>query len=159
MNSRLACSAVADLIEHFENVNDTLPKVIVSFAHATTIQLFLTALGTHKDNLVPSTSSIDEMSNRKWKSSEISPFASNLAVVKYNCTNEEHQVKFFLNQKPLVPDWCIDDVCKFKDFTEAYSVYAEADCTDYFCSEDSGAVKAVYGALAVFVNLILIYLY
>lgn len=133
----------------------------MSFAPATTIQLFLTALGANKDDVKPSNNDMTGMSDRKWKSSNISPFASNLAVVKYTCSNDEHQVKFFLNQKPLVLDWCSKEsnVCKLADFIDAYRSFKDADCNDYFCSDTSGKAKTVYGVFAIIVNLILIYLY
>lgn len=158
INSRVACKTVVDLLDHFENT--TSPKVIVSFADATTIQLLLTALGTHKDTVRPSTNTTANMDGRKWKSSEISPFAANLAVVKYDCSSEEHQVKFFLNQKPLLDlDWCSNGVCLYDKFTQNYRSFKDADCEEYFCSETSGQTKIVYRAFAIVVNLVFIYLF
>lgn len=161
MNSRLACSTVVDLLYHLENENDTLPKAIVSFSGATTIQLLLTALGTHNSTVRPATEDMENMENRTWKSSEISPFASNLAIVKYTCSNKDPLVKFFLNQKPLALDWCNEDLCTLANFVEKYRVYKEADCQEYFCPQTSGQSKLIYGGVfvIVIVNLILICLY
>lgn len=159
INSRVACKAVVNLLDHFDSTTSPY-NVSVSFARATTIQLFLTALGAHKNETVkPSNDSMAGMSDRKWKSSQISPYAANLAVVKYTCTNNQHQVKFFLNQKPLEFDWCTESVCKLEDFNDAYLPFKEADCEKYFCSDTSGNAKTVYGVFAVAVNLILIYFY
>lgn len=161
INSRVACRTVVDLLDHLTIENDTLPRVIVSFAHATTIQLFLTALGSHANSVRPSTDSMTDMDQRKWKSSQISPFASNLAVVRYNCPDDEHKVKFFLNQKTLMFDWCSQSgVCELDAVNEKYRSYKDADCEQYFCSDTSSKAKTVYGGvLAVAVHLILIYLY
>lgn len=149
INSRLACDTVVDLIDHLTiTENDAAPKVSVSFADATAFQLFLTALETHKDSSVePSVSNMEGMDNRMWKSSEMSPFASNLAVVKYDCSGGEDKLKFFLNQKLLKLHWCENGLCTFSGFIEKYRSFKEADCSEYFCleSEISGKAKMVYG--------------
>lgn len=151
---------MVDLIDHLTITEpDTAPKVIVSFADATTFQLFLTALGTHKDSVVPSVSNMEGMDDRMWKSSEMSPFASNLAVVKYGCSDEEDKLKFFLNQKLLKLDWCTDGLCTFSGFIEKYRSFKEADCKEYYCSETSGKAKIVYSVFTIAVSFLLIYLY
>ncbi|XP_037044138.1 multiple inositol polyphosphate phosphatase 1-like [Bradysia coprophila] len=162
LNPPLACKTVVDLIDHLESESTgDSTNAIVSFADATTVQLFMTALGTHKDTENPSNVSVVE--NRKWKSSQMSPFASNVAVVKYDCSGDA-KVKIFLNQRLLTPDWdgCTGGVCEFNKFIEHYKSYTSANCTKYFCggSEASGTAKLVNGAgvLAVTVTLILIYL-
>lgn len=162
INSVLACATVADLIEHLTDPDRT-EKTIVSFADATSIQLFLTALGTHNDTLRPSNVSLENMENRKWKSSETSPFASNLAVVKYVCETEEEdeeRVKLFLNQKPLVLDWCDDGdgFCSLIKFVEHYKSFRDADCTKYFCGLTSGTESLVHGSLAIVLGIVFLYL-
>lgn len=155
-NSRVPCKTVADMLDHLGNESNASPKVIAYFVPATTIQLFLTALGAFNETRQLSSGNFEGMRDRKWKTSEISPFASNLAVVKYRCSNDEDKVKFLLNQKPLELDWCADNFCKLDVVNEKYKLFKEVDCENYYCS---GEVKIVYGAFTVVVNLFLIYLY
>lgn len=60
-----------------------MPKVVAYFTQSATIQLFLTALGTFKDNEALRADNYQQQQRRNWRSSEVSPFASNLAVIKY----------------------------------------------------------------------------
>lgn len=159
INSKLPCEIVADLIKHLEDNSTDSQETVVSFADATTVQLFLTALELHEDSKEPSIDSIKE--DRKWKSSETSPFASNVAVVKYDCssTDQKDKVKIFLNQNLLIPDWCTGDVCEFDKFLVRYQTYKDADCKEYFCPLDkSGTSTAGVGVFAVVASLILVYL-
>ncbi|KAG4073959.1 hypothetical protein HA402_014164 [Bradysia odoriphaga] len=162
LNPPLACKTVVDLIDHLKSEStDDSTNAIVSFADATTVQLFMTALGTHEDTENPSNVSVIE--NRKWRSSQMSPFASNVAVVKYDCSGDD-KVKIFLNQRLLTPVWdgCTDGVCEFSKFIEHFKSYTSVNCTDYFCggSETSGKEKSLIGGgvLAATVSLILTYL-
>lgn len=156
INSRVACYTVADMLSHLIT-DEPLPKVIAYFAHASTIQLFLTALGVGKDNDKLKANNFDNMQGREWRSSEISPFASNLAVVRYgNCTDGVQKVKFFLNEKPLTFDWCTesDDSCKLNQVLDQYQSFQ--DCANYYCS---GKAKIVYGIFYIVSGYIFIYLY
>ncbi len=158
INSRLACKTVVDLIDHLNSTTTTDPKVLVSVSDETIIQLLLTALGTHKDDVRPSTDDMEDMENRRWNSSQMSPYAANLAVIKYECSGE-HQVQFYLNQKKLYLDWCSGGVCEFSKFLETYQSFKDVNCTEYFCSERSGSGKIEHGVLAIVASLILIYLH
>lgn len=69
------------MINHLESQG--MPKVVAYFTHSAAIQLLLTALGAHKDNDALRADNYQQVSRRKWRSSEVSPFAANLAVIKY----------------------------------------------------------------------------
>lgn len=81
LNTRLACSLVEDMLTHLES--QTMPKVVAYFAHSATIQLLFTALGAVKDTDGLRADNYQQLMQRKWRSSKISTFASNLAVIKY----------------------------------------------------------------------------
>lgn len=81
LNNNIMCGAVQDLMSNLKN-NGT-PNVVAYFSHASAVQLMLTALGYAKDGESLRADNYDQMKNRKWRTSVISPFASNLAVVKY----------------------------------------------------------------------------
>lgn len=81
LNSKIMCAAVKDMVKNLQE--EANPKVVAYFSHASAIQLFLTALGYGKDNEPLRADNYSQMKYRKFKSSVLSPFASNIAVVKY----------------------------------------------------------------------------
>lgn len=81
LNSNIMCAAVQDMLRNLQSEQN--PKVVGYFAHASTIQLMLTALGYAKDGIKLTADNFHQMKNRKFKTSILSSFASNLAVVKY----------------------------------------------------------------------------
>lgn len=81
INSKIMCAAVKDMVKNLQTEDN--PKVIAYFSHAAAIQLFLTALGYGKDNDALRADNYNLMKYRKFKSSVLSPFAGNVAVVKY----------------------------------------------------------------------------
>lgn len=81
MNSNMMCSAMRDMLDFIQR-NDTR-NVFAYHSHASAIQLLLVALGFAKDSNPLTADNFDQMMERKWKMSEWSAFASNLAVVTY----------------------------------------------------------------------------
>lgn len=125
-----------DMLEHLTS-NATL-NVVAYFAHIDNIHAHLTAMGAFRDTTPLRSDGFDAMANRKWKTSEICPFSSNIAAVKYHCPNdadEQHKVRFFLNQKILNLDWCDGSgICKLSEVLKQYSVFRNGDCDQIFCS-------------------------
>lgn len=60
-----------------------MPKVVAYFGHSAILQLLLTALVAIKDNETLRADNYQKLMRRKWRSSEVCPFAANLAVIKY----------------------------------------------------------------------------
>lgn len=81
LNSNLMCLAIQDMLKFLQT--EHFPKVAAYFAHASSIQLLLTGLGYAKDNDMLKAYNYQQMKYRNFKTSILSPFASNLAVVKY----------------------------------------------------------------------------
>lgn len=112
------------------------PKTTVYFSHSAALQLFLTALGALRDDDDLKAENYAKMSNRKWKTSEISPFAGNIAVVRYKCPTHD-QVKFFLNENLLHMDWCnANGICDWQDVEHRFAFYANQNCDHTFCHND-----------------------
>lgn len=134
LNKRLSCAAVNDMIEHLETDNE--PSAIAYFTHSESVEELLTALQAVKDSDTLRADNYYSMSRRKWRTSEIAPFASNFAAVKYSCPNEvqRDKVMFFLNEKPLYFDWCKVGLCDVSEIKERYKEYTDANCDEYFCS-------------------------
>jgi multiple inositol-polyphosphate phosphatase / 2,3-bisphosphoglycerate 3-phosphatase len=81
LSSNLMCAAVKDMVVNLKSEQG--PKVVAYFSHASAIQLFLTSLGYAQDKEPLRADNYQQMKYRKFRASVWSPFASNLAVVKY----------------------------------------------------------------------------
>lgn len=137
VNLKLSCTAMDDMLNHL--ATNTTPNVVAYFAHIDNIHALLTAMGAFRDAVPLRSDNFDTMTNRKWQTSEICPFSSNIAAVKYHCPNdveETDKVKFFLNQKILNLDWCdANGVCKLSEVMRQYGEFRNGDCDEIFCSK------------------------
>lgn len=137
VNSNLMCEAVADMLTHLESRD--LPRVVAYFTHASAILQFLTALGAARDNDAPTADNYYSMMRRNWRTSRLSPFASNIAAIKYECPEDvdREKIMFFLNETPLDFPWCKVGLCSWKDVKEKYKRYARGDCATTFCNDSN----------------------
>lgn len=148
ISANMACAAVNDMLHHLDNNNQ--PKAVAYFTHSKSVLLLLRALQAHKDSDSLRADNYYSMSRRKWRVSEISPFATSLAVIKYECPNEvePEKVMFFQNEKPLYFDWCKVGLCSLREVKERYREFTQVNCNEYFCSGTSGA-----GTLSAYVTV------
>lgn len=149
LNSHVSCDAVNDMLYHLENKNQ--PKAVVYFSHSKAIILLLTALKAFKDSDSLRADNYYSMTRRKWRVSEISPFASNLAAIKYDCPNEveRDKIMFFLNEKPLYFDWCKVGLCNWSDVKDQYKEFSRANCNDYFCGQSAASTTFLSVTLVI----------
>lgn len=133
LNTNVACETVKDMLHSLDSKDN--PVVSAYFAHASTIQLFLTALDTYRDAVPLRADNFAEMSRRKWRVSEISPFAANVAAIKYDCPNDSERTKvmFFLNQRPMAFPYCNVGLCNWSEVKRMYQRFDGADCASTFC--------------------------
>lgn len=137
------------MLQFFET--DELPDVTAYTAHSASIQLFLTAMGAGKDAEMLRADNYEQMNLRKYRSSENTPFAANIAAIKYDCPNdsERTKVKFILNQKPMDLGFCNEGLCNWSDLKRIYAHFDGADCAKMFCS----GVSKIYISVVVLVVL------
>lgn len=114
--------------------NRSKPKVILYFTHSTLIYLMLTLFGTIDDSTALRADNYKEMEHRKFQSSKICPFGSNIAAVKYVCSDFSEKVLFLHNQKRLNISWCNDGLCNWNELKSRYLQYVDGDCEKIFCS-------------------------
>uniref|UniRef100_A0A182N988 Multiple inositol polyphosphate phosphatase 1 n=1 Tax=Anopheles dirus TaxID=7168 RepID=A0A182N988_9DIPT len=138
----LACHAMADMLRQLSSRDD--PLVVAYFTHDSEIQLFLAALGAKRDVMSPRADNFPFMTNRQYRTSDI-PFAANVAAVKYQCAEqrEPEKVIFFLNEKPLMFDWCSVGLCNWSEVKRQYQRFAEGNCEKSYCP---GSGAAALGA-------------
>lgn len=137
-NLKLACFTVVDLIKHLET-NDTYPKVIAYFSHSTLVHLFMAALAAETNQHHLLAANYLDMKDRNYRSSRTAPFATNVAVIKYNCNETlsggqiSTKIMFLLNGKPLDIDWCTDGLCDWLKVLRKLKQFS--DCENTFCQK------------------------
>lgn len=112
-----ACPAIKDLVEHLK-LDSSQPASTFYFTHSGTVLKLLAALNLYRDeNLVHS----DFGRPRKWKTSEIDAFASNLMFVSFNCSGEAHLLAMHQERIIRLPGCPQDkDLCPLNTFIENY---------------------------------------
>lgn len=112
-----------------ENPKISNQKTNMLFAHAETLLPFVSTLGIYKDsfNLMADTP-MHLIENRKFKTSFIIPFSSNLALFTYNCTIENKDplflVKLIHNEREIEIPNCKSDHSPYCDFNQFKSIYS-----------------------------------
>uniref|UniRef100_A0A1B6DXK1 Multiple inositol polyphosphate phosphatase 1 n=2 Tax=Clastoptera arizonana TaxID=38151 RepID=A0A1B6DXK1_9HEMI len=146
-NLILACPLLKDLYEKFSktasNYSDTTnPKGTFYFSHASMVNMFSARLGLYKDSTPLTYSNYESMSKRNYRTTDIMPFASNIAAVFYKCTNgEENQVMFYHNEKPVLYDGCNVGLCSWKTIKDKFSAAVDpSTCNLKFCNPGNGGV-------------------
>ncbi|XP_052860126.1 multiple inositol polyphosphate phosphatase 1 [Anopheles cruzii] len=131
-SQNLACHAVADMLKHLGTTEE--PLMVSYFTHDSELQLFLAALGAKRDHVPLRADNFATMRNRQYTSSNI-PFAANIVAVKYQCTEPQEPVKviFFLNERPIMLDWCRVGLCNWSDVKRQYQRFSEGNCDQMFC--------------------------
>lgn len=139
LNSKIMCAAVQDMLKFIGS--DTNPQVSAYFTHASAIQLFLTSLEYAKDDNTLRADNFDQMKYRKFKTSILSPFASNIAIVKYDCPSDpkRYKIQFFLNERPMNFEWCNIGLCDLEQVIEKYRNFLNADCSNLYCGGNSAS--------------------
>lgn len=148
INVKLGCPTVKDLINRFsqmENQNPydrTQPAGIFYFTHSTALQMTLAQLGIARDHDHLTHTNYNVLKNRKWRTSKISPFASNLAAVLFRCDDgENHRIMFYLGERLVPYDGCNVGLCRWSYIKDKFSNIAR-DCNLDFCYYDrSGSQK------------------
>lgn len=118
--------------------------VVAYFGHDTTMQLLFTSLGIAVQNIPLLANNFDEMSNRSWMTSKITPFATNLAAVRYDCP-QAVKVQFLLNQQPLHLDECNKGLCDLQVLQDKYRRILQSDCNRFFSPEERQYTVELYG--------------
>ncbi|XP_037908687.1 multiple inositol polyphosphate phosphatase 1-like [Hermetia illucens] len=142
INPKVPCEIIQDMLKRLST--DSQPQVTAYFAHSSLLQLVLVALGAYRDSVLLTSDNFETMSQRKWRTSLLDPFAGNLAVIKYNCSDNTQdpspKVIFFLNQTPLQLGWCNVGLCNWSDVMRQYEKFFNADCKETFCNLNSSGL-------------------
>lgn len=100
------------------------PVSKMRFGHAETIMPMVAILGLFKDpQPLMANWSPEQIRNRQWRTSVITPFASNTNMVLYSCpaqqSGPEFKVKVLVNEQEMQLPGCSSLYCSFDEFTQA----------------------------------------
>lgn len=140
LNTKLPCASIQDILHFMEDENSP-NKVTAYFSHAELLLLMLTAFGTHKDTEPLLANNYYQHQNRKFRTSQMVPYAGSFAAVKYECPNatdgERRKILFLENQEPLKMNWCRDEsVCTLAEFQKFFNNSPMRDCPHKICGPE-----------------------
>ncbi|KFM71744.1 Multiple inositol polyphosphate phosphatase 1, partial [Stegodyphus mimosarum] len=125
INHQQACPAVEYIVNLLKtSENSTSSKAVLHFTHAGGIKKVYSAFGLFHDEKPLTASGYCTQSNRKWQSSKIAPFNTNIVFILYQCTNDLKVVAFH-NERMVKLGGCSDTLCPLHDFYEHYEPIAE----------------------------------
>ncbi|XP_017852801.1 multiple inositol polyphosphate phosphatase 1 isoform X2 [Drosophila busckii] len=120
LTHRIACPAIADL---FAAIDTPQPRANATFyfTHSGTLLKMLAHLGVAKD-AKPLTYK-DFGSKRRWRTSQIDAFATNLAFVRYDCEDKEPQVLVLHQERVVHLPGCAphEDLCALSRLRANYA--------------------------------------
>ncbi|KDR19047.1 multiple inositol polyphosphate phosphatase 1-like isoform X3 [Zootermopsis nevadensis] len=135
LNKKVGCPPVKDFLDRFSDIEkgNAQPAGVLYFTHHEMILLLLTSLGFDKDQQPLTSKNYDQMSNRQWRSSVISPFAANLAAVFFECgVGEPYRVQLYFNEHLLDIDGCTKGLCDWSYFKKQFGSISSS-CNLDFC--------------------------
>ncbi|VVC24780.1 Histidine phosphatase superfamily,Histidine phosphatase superfamily, clade-2,Histidine acid [Cinara cedri] len=141
-NERLGCPVIKDLVAKFRYKSRTRlgPKGVFYFAHSSNILGAIVRLGFARDLWNLTSDNYDKLRGRQWRTSYLSPFASNLMVVLYECL-DGYKVTFYVNGNPAVVEQYGCTLCPWQVISNMLDpIVSSPSCT---FQETSRAVSAV----------------
>lgn len=136
LSQKLPCMLIQDLIKQMDSPVSS-HKVTAYFSHSTTLLMMLSALGAHHDSVPLLANNFKSNKNRKFRVSQISPYASSFAAVKYQCPTYHginEKIVLLLNQKPVEMKWCKGEyVCTIAEFRKMFENSPMKHCPYSIC--------------------------
>lgn len=83
MNKNLLCEAMQNMLKFLQTSSVGEQPTRIYVTHSTAMQLMLVELGLYEDEVPLTSSNYKQENSRKWRTSQQTAFASNLAVIRY----------------------------------------------------------------------------
>ncbi|XP_022917053.1 multiple inositol polyphosphate phosphatase 1-like isoform X2 [Onthophagus taurus] len=154
-NKMAGCQYLRDMYVRFQKTIDgysSHQKVAVTFATADSIQHMLVAMGLYRDYTPLSAQNYYTQSRRRWKTSEIAPFAANFVAVLYECDPSQrdmYKVMFYLNENPVDIPECSVGLCSWETIRSKYQDVIE-QCRHCSGSERSHVLLGLLSVVVAF---------
>lgn len=140
MNNK-AAAAVFSNKKNYTDSSLVPPDSILKFAHDSTLLPFLTSIGLYRDEFpLAADTPIDQRSRRKWKISEIMPFASNIWFELFRC-EDGYKVRMLHNEREVVIPGCPDVICPLERMNQILKQNLNCEF-DKICSVQNNKDKA-----------------
>ena len=93
------------------------------FSHLDAVLRVMTVFDMFNDQVPLRASNRPLMADRKFRTSDIAPFAANVIMVLYSCgeTPNSFVIKFFVNEQEVALNGCDGFVCSYDVIRERYS--------------------------------------
>lgn len=130
INSKSSCPLFHDIFRELKEAAEengpqpTSPAVVLQFGHAETLQPLLSLMGFFQDEKPLRADNFAEQKNRKFRSGQIVPYASNLIFVLYRCDDPQertYKVQMLLNEKVLPFHYSGDTYALYPDLKKYYN--------------------------------------
>ena len=132
-----SCPLLADIVANLKmaSLNETgMFHGIFRSSHAETIMPFFALLGLNIDPVRLTANNFDEMKNRKFRPSCISPFSGNAYFVLYDCGNKKHKIQLYINEWLVKIPCCESEYdCDFDTFLKCYERIVDKCHFDEIC--------------------------
>lgn len=115
----------------------TGPLGIFYFGHSPNVLSVVTRLGIGKDDTPLLSTNFEQMANRKWRTSILDPFASNVIAVFYKC-RDGNKATFLLNEHaiPMKKDLC--QFCPWEPIEGTFEpIISNQSCNLDFCKNSA----------------------
>ncbi|KAL7743894.1 hypothetical protein ACLKA6_003121 [Drosophila palustris] len=134
LTHRIACPAIADMFAAIDTPSERANATFY-FTHSGTLLKMLAHLGVARDEQ-PLTHK-DFGKDRRWRTSEIDAFATNLAFVRYDCIKEEPRVLVMHQERVVRLPGCPqdDDLCPLKTLRRIYADSVERCDFEALCQQ------------------------
>jgi len=140
INYKISSILLQDMMltfDQFADNNKSSPApgtTMLRFAHAETIIPFISLLGLYKDNFTLTANlTKDLIETRKFRTSIISPYASNVGFFLFDCGDEGFKLRVEHNEMPVLIPGCDNVLCNYTQFRESFKDVLEFDWNSY-CS-------------------------
>ncbi|XP_016837275.1 multiple inositol polyphosphate phosphatase 1 [Nasonia vitripennis] len=140
ISAKVGCPLLSDMFQHFKRLasgSTNEPKGVFYFAHTMTLQTFLSALKIGYEPQPPLASNYASSANRKYRTSILGPFATNVVAVFYRCNGAKptNKVTFHVAERltPLVS--CNEDgTCDWESLEREFEDQVNS-CDMEFCNK------------------------
>ncbi|GFG36484.1 hypothetical protein Cfor_11822 [Coptotermes formosanus] len=139
MNKDVGCPLAKNFLDRFSELEEGKEQRdgVLYFSHDTDLQLFFTSLGVGKDEVNITHSNYASMADRHWRTSLLTPFASNFVATFFKCDEgEKFRVQFRLQEKVIKLSGCPDDawgLCDWSVVKKNYGSISESCNLDKWC--------------------------
>ncbi|XP_066137495.1 multiple inositol polyphosphate phosphatase 1 isoform X2 [Euwallacea fornicatus] len=135
LSYKQACPAFGDMINHFDF--GAYPKATIYFTHSGTLLKMLAHLGLYKDQIPLTADKFETMANRKWKTSLIDSFATNLAFLLYDCNGTKKMLTLHQENIVTLPACPGEELCEFTKINDYYSRSIDSCDFEVMCNVSS----------------------